>query len=333
MTGRVFLCHVASDKDKSDLIARHLEGAGVTCWYSSRDIGVGREWAAAITEAILGCSVVLVLVSEKAQTSRHVLRELQLAVSHDKAILPVKIDDFEVSMPLGYLLSVHQAVDAFSPPFSGHLDRIAAAVLGILGESPFRRSAPKEAVGPYSGFPSSSMRELWNRWFRSKGNVKRRSARTVATNAPSNAPLSKMRPGFNVFICYRRREGAAIARLLRNELQSRTLRAFLDVEDLGAGHYDNKLLSYIEEAPNFVPILTPDCLSREGDDEDWMLKEIAHAIANERNIVPMVMPGFRFPNPLDLPDDIRGLPRHNGVEFSNSYYQSMIERLLSYLVN
>jgi len=120
---------------------------------------------------------------------------------------------------------------------------------------------------------------------------------------------------------------------MRNELQSRELKVFLDIEDLGAGHYDDKLLRYIEQAPNFLPILTPNCLDSRGGDEDWMLKEIAYAIVHERNIVPMVMPGFRFPNPLDLPQDIRALPRHNGVEFSNSYYQAMIERLITYLID
>ena len=125
-----------------------------------------------------------------------------------------------------------------------------------------------------------------------------------------------------------------MARLIRNELKERGIKSFLDIEDLGAGHYDDKLLRFIEETVNFVPILTPECLNPRGDQtEDWMLKEISHAILHEKNIVPMVMPEFRFPNPLDLPEDIRALPRHNGVEFSNSYYQPMIERLVDYLVD
>ena len=44
------------------------------------------------------------------------------------------------------------------------------------------------------------------------------------------------------FISYRRETGADTARLIRAELLSRGMKTFLDVDDLGSFHFDERLL-------------------------------------------------------------------------------------------
>jgi len=136
---------------------------------------------------------------------------------------------------------------------------------------------------------------------------------------------------YDVFISYRRESSADTARLIREALRERGLRGFLDVDDMGAVHFDERLLEVIERTPNFIVILSPGCLDRCRDKEDWLRVEIAHAISTGRNIVPLLKEGFKFPLREDLPPDIADLPRHSGVSYSNEYFWPTIDKLVRFL--
>jgi hypothetical protein len=134
---------------------------------------------------------------------------------------------------------------------------------------------------------------------------------------------------YDVFLSYRRDGGAAEARLLQSQLRVREIRVFLDVTELGRGYFDDALLRHIEETPNFVVILSPNALNRAESDEDWLRKEIAHALETGRNVVPLLMPGFQFPT--KLPNDIKNLPRHQGIDYSHLYFDAMMQKLVATL--
>lgn len=132
---------------------------------------------------------------------------------------------------------------------------------------------------------------------------------------------------YDVFISYRRDKGGAEARLIRAALAERGLRVFLDVTDLSKGHFDEALLRYIAATPSFIVILSPDALDpRIQKQEDWMRREVAHAILTGRNIVPVMFPDFEFP--AQLPDDIKDLPRHQGVKYSHDFFEAVIDKIL-----
>src|ERR1700681_2889267 len=134
---------------------------------------------------------------------------------------------------------------------------------------------------------------------------------------------------YDVFISYRRDGGAAEARLLQSKLNERKIRTFLDVTELGRGYFDDALLKHIEQTPNFLVILSPHSLSRGEHEEDWLRREIAHALATERNVVPLMMPGFEWPP--KLPKDLRNLRRHQGLDYSHLYFEAMLQKLVATL--
>lgn len=135
---------------------------------------------------------------------------------------------------------------------------------------------------------------------------------------------------YQVFLSYRREGGDAIALFLRERLLQRGLHVFLDVVDLRRGYFDEALLRHIERTPNFVVILSPGSMDRCVNEDDWLRREIAHAIKTDRNIIPVLLKGFAFPG--HLPDDLKDLPRHQGVEYSHFYHQAMIDSILENLV-
>ena len=94
----------------------------------------------------------------------------------------------------------------------------------------------------------------------------------------------------DVFISYRREDGAAEARLIQAALAKNGLRAFLDVTDLAKGHFEESLLKQIKETPNFIVVLSAHALDSCVDNGDFLRREIACAIAAERNIFPVILP-------------------------------------------
>jgi hypothetical protein len=133
---------------------------------------------------------------------------------------------------------------------------------------------------------------------------------------------------YDVFISYRRDSGAAEARLIRSALMEKGKQAFLDVTDLHSGYFDDALLGYITQAANFIVIFSPGALDRCADEEDWFRREIVQALRTSSNIVPVLLPGFTFPPPVQLPVELRSIPRHQGVDYSHRYFDAMIGEIV-----
>ena len=60
------------------------------CWMAPRDVVPGQEWRAAITEAILGCRVFVLIFSGNANASADVRREVGIAFDREKEIVPLR---------------------------------------------------------------------------------------------------------------------------------------------------------------------------------------------------------------------------------------------------
>lgn len=142
-----------------------------------------------------------------------------------------------------------------------------------------------------------------------------------------------MKPGdseiYDVFVSYKRKTASAEARLIRSYLEQRGLRVFMDVTDLHSGFFDESLLGRIAATRNFVFILAPHALDKSTEEGDWLHKEIGQAIASNCNIVPIMLPGFKFPK--QLPEDIGALPRYQSVEYSHLFFDAMMDRLVGML--
>lgn len=135
---------------------------------------------------------------------------------------------------------------------------------------------------------------------------------------------------YDIFITYRR-ANSPDARSICAGLERHNLRIFLDVDDLGPGHFGERLLQCIARTPNYIVILSPNSLDRCSNEQDWFRQEIAQAIKTKRNIIPILMPGFSFPEQHMLPDDIRDLGLNQSVSYSHEFFDAMIEKVERYI--
>ena len=134
---------------------------------------------------------------------------------------------------------------------------------------------------------------------------------------------------YDIFISYRRDGGHEMARLLYEHLKSKGLECFFDLEELGAGEFNVKLLDSIEDSKNFILILSPNSLERCHNEGDWVRCEIEHAIKCGKNIVPLMLPGFEWPD--NLPESLAKLPFYNGVQLVREYFNASIDKLIEML--
>ena len=127
----------------------------------------------------------------------------------------------------------------------------------------------------------------------------------------SNALFFADREGtspYKVFISYRRAGGREYARTLYLELRNRGIKTFFDYTSLQHGDFSADILRAIEEAPNFIMMVTDGAFDRCVDENDWVRKEIEYARKLGKNIVPIAPTGHQQ-DLSALPDnlvDVRG---------------------------
>jgi hypothetical protein len=97
---RVFLSHCSHDVVLAKLIGHLLEGEGITCFYSERDIPVGTEFDRAIIDAIHSCNVLLVVWTERAAKSPWVNQEIGIALGKNIPVWPLAMDATDIQGPM-----------------------------------------------------------------------------------------------------------------------------------------------------------------------------------------------------------------------------------------
>ncbi|HET6975434.1 MAG TPA: TIR domain-containing protein [Pyrinomonadaceae bacterium] len=162
--------------------------------------------------------------------------------------------------------------------------------------------------------------------------IENKSVPEEQTALPEETSTEDGGPTRSVFISYRRAGDAAfLARTIRAELRRRGCAVFLDVDSLRTGRFDDALLNEIRNAQNFLVILSPDSLERTANPEDWFRRELACALSGNRNIIPVFMDGFGWPEPEKLPEDIRRARTYHGLHYSHDYFEAMMDKVEGFL--
>src|SRR5262245_6883160 len=132
-----------------------------------------------------------------------------------------------------------------------------------------------------------------------------------------------------VFISYRRDLSAFMARAVFQDLRTNGIDVFMDVESIDAGQFDRIILHQIAARPYFLVILTPGSLKRCKNPSDWLLREITHAVASRRIIIPLVSPNSSFAETERfLTGNVAAeLRRANAVKIPHDYFQEAMDRL------
>jgi hypothetical protein len=153
----VFISYSSKDKPIADGVCATLEQNGLRCWIAPRDIVPGAEWSASIVQALAEARVFVLVLSQSANESNQIKREVERAVHNGVPIIPYRIEDVMPTDALEYFISTPHWLDAFTPPVERHAQSLAGAIKRLLGEAhapPAPAVTPVPAPAPQAPSPS-----------------------------------------------------------------------------------------------------------------------------------------------------------------------------------
>jgi TIR domain len=162
MTGHVFISHSDKDKRFAEMLLQALESRGIRCWIAPRDIPPGGSYAEAILGAIETCACFVLVFTQHANSSGHVLREVERALKFDKNLVPVRFDNSAASRSLDYLLATVQWLAVDIRLAKDSVQRVAeqvATCAGVVCNPPEPSpSPPPRVAAPTAGAAPAAVR-------------------------------------------------------------------------------------------------------------------------------------------------------------------------------
>ena len=113
----VFVSYSHRDKEKVIPILNRLISDGVELWYDS-GIEAGSEWPDYIAQKILDCDRMICFISDGYAGSKNCSRELYFAISRNKPVLSIYLED-KVDMAPGMMMNLESYQSLFYTRFDG----------------------------------------------------------------------------------------------------------------------------------------------------------------------------------------------------------------------
>src|SRR5450755_4129505 len=128
MKRTVFISHSSKDKAIGDEICRFLETNGISCWIAPRNVTPGKNYGAAIVDAIDECAVFLLILTGESNKSGQVVREVERAANANAVIIPLRAEAVQPSRDLEFYVSSSHWLDASEKPLTKHLGSLLDAI-------------------------------------------------------------------------------------------------------------------------------------------------------------------------------------------------------------
>jgi TolB-like protein len=141
----VFISYASSDRSAADAVCGALEDRGVTCWIAPRDVVPGEFYADAIVRAIDAARIVVLVLSQHAVGSPHVIREVERAASKRHPIVAFRIDTAAMPPALEYFLNASHWLDASASGYAASVPKLTDAVARLVASGSGSSGAPRVA--------------------------------------------------------------------------------------------------------------------------------------------------------------------------------------------
>lgn len=109
----VFISYSSKDADAANAVRMVLQQNGIDCWMAPESIPMGGDYSNDIPDAIEKCDIFLLILSANSQNSNWVPKELDIAISNRKPVVPFQIDNEGIVKSFNFRLSNIQRIEAF----------------------------------------------------------------------------------------------------------------------------------------------------------------------------------------------------------------------------
>ena len=150
----VFISYASEDHELADRARDGLERRGIRCWIAPRDIRPGDVYADAIVQAIEGADAFVLLLSDAANESDYVFRELELASASRRRVVPVLVAGVDPSRRFRFFIASSQWLRAPTAGDGGWIEALAST---LAAPGPPEMTSPETDVEPVE-LPSADSR-------------------------------------------------------------------------------------------------------------------------------------------------------------------------------
>lgn len=134
---------------------------------------------------------------------------------------------------------------------------------------------------------------------------------------------------YDIFVSYRR-TAYDTANLIAEKLRHAGYKVFFDVDTLTSGKFNEQLLEVIANCKDFILVLPENALERCNQSDDWIRREVMCALEHHKNIVPVMLDGFSWPDV--MPEGMEELRDYQAITAINrEFFDMAVERLKGYL--
>jgi TolB-like protein/Flp pilus assembly protein TadD len=145
----VFVSYASRDAAIANSVVVRLEQSGIRCWIAPRDVLPGTLYADGIVGAIDDSRILVLILSQAAEASAHVSRELERAVSKRHPIIALKVDGAPLNRAFEYFLNQSQWIEVGAGGMDGAIGKVVEAVgahlsTGIPAAQASQLSAPRK---------------------------------------------------------------------------------------------------------------------------------------------------------------------------------------------
>lgn len=124
--GYVFISYSTKHQTAADTLQHILRKEQIETWMAPNSIPAGKKYPAVITDAIRNSSCVILLLSEAAQNSQWIAKEVEIALNCKKTIVPIQMEPITLNDEFSFYLSNIQILPV------GNLNQDTAAIQNII---------------------------------------------------------------------------------------------------------------------------------------------------------------------------------------------------------
>lgn len=158
--GYAFISYSTKNQKEADAMRDLFRKNGIDTWMAPYDIPVGSRYAQVVNQALKGCACLVLLLTDEAQNSTWVSKEVERAVSYRRTIVPLQLeaiklnDEFELYISTDQIMAIPK-IDEDSPEVQKMLQAVSVYT-GTEGPAPYPQTPAAPAPTPNQGYHSNA---------------------------------------------------------------------------------------------------------------------------------------------------------------------------------
>lgn len=327
-TYKIFLSYPSSRASQVKYLSDFFESKGFTTWYAPRDIPAGSTWYEEIRLAIEDCDALVLIFCKKADESKYIGAEVNVAGENNKARFYLRVEDGVFPKNLSILIGPTQWRDWFDENDEAPLNEIVDVIRkkldsvrkpesitvqqndtgNILLSEPLARCAEKFAAFMNTASILKQLRE---------GSLPLLSLPPAVPAVQEN--ITHVKPF--IFLSYPNVKAEA-ANNIADFLESRGFKAWYTSRDVQSGvKFYEEISAAIQKCNAFICIFCS-----ESDKDEDSINELVFAIDNDKPIITVRIENFESKKRFSL--YLGGRPY---IDWFNTNDNKPLERLVSVL--